>query len=84
MTGAMCLGDAARLPGTIPNEVASGDGSRVTIGHPKGTISVEATVDAAVPSVESVTVGRTMRPLVDGTFSYRYEDQLADLRPDPP
>jgi 2-methylaconitate cis-trans-isomerase PrpF len=81
MTGAMYLGAAARLPGTIPKKVATGDGPRVTIGHPKGTISVEATVDVAGPSVEAITVGRTFRPLVDGAFYYRYVDELADLRP---
>ncbi len=80
MTGAMCLGAAARLPGTIPNDVASGEGSRVTIGHPKGTISVDASIDTAGPAVDSVTVGRTMRPLVDGTFYYRQVGDLAALR----
>ncbi|MFB6310228.1 MAG: 2-methylaconitate cis-trans isomerase PrpF family protein [Salinirussus sp.] len=79
MTGAMCLGAAARLPGTIPNEVARSGGSRVTIGHPKGTISIEAEIDAAGPVVESVTVGRTMRPIADGTFYYRREGELANL-----
>ncbi len=73
MTGAMCLAATVRLPGTVPNEHARpGEGS-VTIGHPKGKIQVGVDVDTASepPTVESVTVGRTMRLLMTGEVYYR-------------
>jgi len=81
MTGAMCLGAAARLPGTIPNEVvrpADGD-APVRIGHPKGLIEVDVTTGPD-RSVESITVGRTARPVMDGSVYYRHVDELEALR----
>ncbi|WP_435065186.1 PrpF domain-containing protein [Halobaculum sp. EA56] len=79
-TGAMCLAAATRLDGTIPAEFASGTGdtggaagSDVTIGHPKGTITigVETGTRAGEPTVERVRVGRTARLLADGRFYHR-------------
>lgn len=67
MTGAMCVAAAARLPGTVAR---AGDGP-VTIGHPKGTISVDVTAGSDEASVERVTVGRTIRPIVAGRVFYR-------------
>ena len=84
MTGAMCLAAAARLPGTIPNEVVRRPvpEDRVTIGHPKGTIAVgvDATLDGDEPVVESVTVSRTARPILTGEVYYRYVNGLERLR----
>jgi 2-methylaconitate cis-trans-isomerase PrpF len=84
MTGAMCLGAATRIPGTIPNEVVRTPvpGDRVTIGHPKGTIDVgvEARLDRDHPTIESVTVSRTARPVMAGEVYYRYVDGLERLR----
>jgi 2-methylaconitate cis-trans-isomerase PrpF len=68
MTGAMCLGAAARLPGTIPNDCAI-EGDAVTIGHPKGRITVG--VEIKDNGVSSVTVARTARPLMDGGVYFR-------------
>lgn len=76
MTGAMCLGAAARLPGTIPNECAR-NGDEVTIGHPKGRITVG--VDIADNGVSSVTVARTARPLMDGRVYFRPDGTLDGL-----
>ncbi|WP_336000437.1 2-methylaconitate cis-trans isomerase PrpF family protein [Halorientalis halophila] len=79
MTGAMCLAAASQLPGTIPNEfVRDGDLTDVTIGHPKGriTVGVETTTTDGEPTVEHVRVGRTSRLLVDGDMFYRYVDDL--------
>lgn len=73
-TGAMCLAAATQLNGTIPAEFARDDtGTDVTIGHPKGTISigVETATRPGDPVIESVRVGRTARLLVDGTLYYR-------------
>jgi 2-methylaconitate cis-trans-isomerase PrpF len=80
MTGAMCLAAASQVPGTIPNEVVRGETDRVTIGHPKGTITVGVTADE--DGVESVTVGRTAREILRGTALYRYVDGLERLAPD--
>ena len=71
-TGLMCLAAAARLPGTIANEVcrpASGDGVR--IGHPKGVSEVGVILGAGAPStVEAVVVARTARRLMAGDAYY--------------
>lgn len=81
MTGAMCLAAACRLPGTVPNEVVRQGEGTVTIGHPKGRITVDVTTGgtATSPSIESVTVGRTARPLVHGSVYYRHLDALDSL-----
>jgi 2-methylaconitate cis-trans-isomerase PrpF len=77
-TGAMCLAAATRLDGTIPAEfVRETDGPDVTIGHPKGTITigVETTVCAGATRVERVRVGRTARLLADGRLFYRHSPE---------
>jgi 2-methylaconitate cis-trans-isomerase PrpF len=74
MTGAMCLVAATQLPGTIPSEVVrDGDPTAVTIGHPKGriTVGVETSTVDGEPTVEAVRVGRTARLLVHGQMYYR-------------
>lgn len=81
MTGAMCLAAAARLPETIPNEAvrSASDDEPVRIGHPKGRITVDVTINDD-RSVESITVGRTIRPIMDGTVYYQFVNELAALR----
>lgn len=71
VTSASCTAAASVLPGTIPNEVATPDGDAVTIGHPKGTMTVRTTVDPSDPAVDAVTIYRTQRRLLDGTGYYR-------------
>lgn len=85
MTSALCLGATAKIPGTVPNEVVRDpNADRITIGHPKGTMTVGATVetDGNQPVVDRVTVGRTVRPIMHGSVYYRYIDGLESLRDD--
>jgi 2-methylaconitate cis-trans-isomerase PrpF len=77
MTGAMCLAAASQLTETVPNQVVREETDRVTIGHPKGKISVG--VSAADDRVESVTVNRTAREIMRGTLLYRYVNGLEEL-----
>jgi 2-methylaconitate cis-trans-isomerase PrpF len=82
MTGAMCLGATAQIPGTIPYEMArKRDDDIITLGHPKGWVTVAADIDTSddVPVVQSITQGRTARPLMHGRTYYRYVDELEAL-----
>lgn len=71
-TGLMCLAAAARLPGTIANEICRPTaGDSVRIGHPKGVAEVGVVLGAgAVPTVEAVVVARTARRLMAGEAYY--------------
>ena len=74
MTLGLCLGVAARTPGTIPYRIAqhrrksnqnlnpTSDGELVTIRHPSGTVDVGAviTVDGVVQSAKVVRTGRRL------------------------
>jgi 2-methylaconitate isomerase len=69
LTGALCLAVAARTPGTIANRiVGDGGGAAIRIGHPSGTITVDA--DVAVVDgrahARSACVYRTARRLFAG------------------
>jgi len=85
MTSGLCLGAAARIPGTIANEfVRNPDEEWTTIGHPKGTMSVGAILRDADEDeeidVERVSIGRTVRPIMIGSAYYRYVNGLEALR----
>lgn len=83
MTSGLCLGAAARISDTIPNEfVRNPDGEWTTIGHPKGTMTVGATLESTDDDVgvERVSIGRTVRPLMWGSAYYRYVNGLETLR----
>lgn len=69
VSGAMALAAACGIPGTIPSEITSNSGLR--IGHPSGTMFVEAVVSKENSdwNVERAACGRTARRLMDG-FSY--------------
>jgi 2-methylaconitate cis-trans-isomerase PrpF len=65
-----CTGAAAVIPGTVVSEIrVRKDPMEVRIGHPAGTIDVEAVceIDAkGQPVMKRVSYGRTARRLMDG------------------
>ncbi len=67
-TGTTCTGAAARIPGTIVNEMAGMPSSLVRIGHPAGVIDIEVKVQAEGHEVrlERAAFGRTARRIMDG------------------
>jgi len=71
VTGAICTGAAAKIPGSIVNEFFGDKGEKVIIGHPKGVIdvTVEVTPAGELVYIKSVTIGRTARRLMAG-FAY--------------
>jgi 2-methylaconitate cis-trans-isomerase PrpF len=65
-----CTGAAAVIPGTVVSEIRGRkDPMEVRIGHPAGTIDVEAVCEIGAkgePVMKRVTYGRTARRLMDG------------------
>jgi 2-methylaconitate cis-trans-isomerase PrpF len=68
LTVAMCLAVAARVSGTVVEEVASGRPGDVRLGQPSGVLPIDATVTTkdGAPWAEKVTVYRTARRLMEG------------------
>jgi len=72
VTGAVCLGAAAKIDGTIVNgiyrEVQPGNPPAVRIGHPSGTIQVEIEIEKRNGQIElsKAALARTARMIMDG------------------
>jgi len=72
VTGAVCLGAAAKIEGTIVNEifrqVQPGNPPAIRIGHPSGTIHVEMEVEKKNGHIQLTksALARTARLLMDG------------------
>ena len=64
-TGAVCTGVAARLDGTVVNEIASKSGSLVRIGHPSGVFPVRVVIEDE--QLKEASFSRTARRLMQGT-----------------
>ncbi len=65
LTGAMCLGVAARIPGTVAHRLARPTvGDEVRVANPSGVLSVGAVVEAG--EARSALVFRTARRLMQG------------------
>ncbi len=72
-TGTVCTGAAAKIPGTIVNEMVAEDDSveLVRIGHPAGVISIEAKVVEG--KVERAAFARTSRRILEGSVYVKNE-----------
>lgn len=85
VTGAICLGTAAMIPGTVVNDIfrskanASEGTVNVRIGHPSGTIEVAVQVseENGQINVEKAALVRTARRLLEGTV-YISNKKLAE------
>lgn len=71
VTGTVCTGAAAKIPGTLVFEAARPDSrarSLTRIGHPAGVIEVDAAVEMRVSGARLVqaALGRTARRLMEG------------------
>ena len=71
VTGTICTGAAAKIPGTVVYQAARAESRRremTLIGHPAGVIDVEAVVgmSAGAPRLERASVGRTARRIMEG------------------
>jgi 2-methylaconitate cis-trans-isomerase PrpF len=68
VSGAIALATAAKIPGTIPNQLFSSIELGVRIGHPTGTLYVETIVKKEGDDwiVLRAANGRTARRLMDG------------------
>jgi len=71
VTGTVCTGIAAKIPGTIVNEALSERGKRskeIGIGHPAGIITIEVDMRKGDSEfiIERAAVGRTARRIIEG------------------
>jgi 2-methylaconitate cis-trans-isomerase PrpF len=71
ITGTVCTGAAACIPGTVVHEVVSGAAvqkGKIRVGHPAGVISIEASVrmDGGEPVLTRAAIGRTARMILEG------------------
>jgi 2-methylaconitate cis-trans-isomerase PrpF len=77
VTGAVCLGTAAKIEGTIVNDiyrkVQPENPPAVRIGHPTGTLQVEIELEKQNGSLEltKAALARTARLLMDGSVFVR-------------
>jgi 2-methylaconitate cis-trans-isomerase PrpF len=77
ITSALCVAVACRTPGTLPAQLCSSPAGPLRIGHPSGTIMVEAEQDVRQGRVLHASVYRTARRLFQGEVMY--SEQAGDL-----
>lgn len=73
VTGTICTGAAAKIPGTVVYEVSreeTHNQAYTRIGHPAGVIDVKAAVEKRGDEIALIqaTVGRTARRIMEGTI----------------
>lgn len=71
VTGTVCTGAAAKIPGTIVHQLARPEShgrSLTLIGHPAGVIDVEAAVESGAEGLRltRAAIGRTARRIMEG------------------
>lgn len=68
VSGAIALGAASNIDGTLPNQVVGAKKPQLRIGHPSGTLYVEVQVDKQESEWKAnrAAVGRTARRLMEG------------------
>lgn len=76
ISGTICTGTAARIPGTIVNDLLKESKEKtdeVRIGHPAGIISidVEVSMKDGKPFLKRAATSRTARIMMDGHVFYR-------------
>lgn len=74
ITGAICLAIAARVPGSLPHRLCRAASGPIRIGHPSGTILVDAAVSKDAHGIVHAQYGavyRSARRLFDGEVLYR-------------
>lgn len=71
VSGAIALGTAINIPGTLPNKIVSSPEQGIRIGHPTGTIYVEVQTEKVGSEwkVKRGGIGRTARRIMDGYAS---------------
>ena len=69
ITGSVCLAVAARVPGTVAHRLCASAEGPIRIGHPSGSILVDADVEEGI--ARSGAVFRTARRLFEGNVIYR-------------
>lgn len=69
-TGTICTGTAAKIPGTIVNQVLRPEAQKkdlINIGHPAGVIDIEVCLEVEPElSLKRAAIGRTARRLLQG------------------
>lgn len=71
LSGAMCVAVAARIPGTLVQDIAQSQGA-LSIGNPSGLLPVQADVqevDGQITAI-SATTYRTQRRIMEGNLLY--------------
>ena len=64
VTGAVCTATAAKIEGTLVNEVVTSNNADVMLGHPGGIM--RAAVKSENDEIKAVTVERTARIIMEG------------------
>ena len=82
VSGAIALATAAKIPGTLASRIAPSTVGELRIGHPSGTIFVDADVAKQGDQwlVSRAAVGRTARRLMDG-YAYVKTESLKNIAP---
>ncbi len=69
LTGGICLAVATRIPGSLPNRLARHGAGEIIVGHPSGTLSLDADVTVAPDGTVHARHGavyRTARRMFEG------------------